>query len=142
MLSHDEAVAVIDRLHDAQARLYTDGDPEPVRAVLTDDITWHVPGASPIAGSYHGVREVIDYMLARRELADGTFVMHRLDILTGSGATVAVLTDGETAVGGAVRRWSTVGVYRLRDGRVAECRLVPFDQAEFDDIWTREGNVK
>ena len=47
-----------------------------------------------------------------------------------------MLTDGSVSVGGSVRRWSTVGVYRLRDGRVAECRLVPFDQAEFDDIWT------
>ena len=136
MLSRDEAVEVIDRLHDAQARLYRDGDPGPVRGVLTEDIAWHVPGTSPIAGSYHGIDEVVEYMLARRELADGTFRMHRLDVLTGVGETVAVLTDGEVSVGGAVRRWSTVGVYRLRDGRVAECRLVPFDQAEFDDIWT------
>jgi len=136
MLSRDEAVEVIDRLHDAQARLYGDGDPAPVRDVLTEDIAWHVPGASPIAGSYHGIDEVVEYMLARRELADGTFVMHRLDVLTGLGDTVAVLTDGSVSVAGSVRRWSTVGVYRLRDGRVAECRLVPFDQAEFDDIWT------
>jgi len=136
MLSRDEAVEVIDRLHDAQARLYTDGDPSPVRGVLTEDIAWHVPGTSPIAGSYHGIDEVIGYMLARRELADGTFEMHRLDVLTGVGETVAVLTDGSVSVGGSVRRWSTVGVYRLRDGRVAECRLVPFDQAEFDGIWT------
>ena len=136
MLSRDEAVEVIDRLHDAQARLYTDGDPGPVRGVLTADIAWHVPGQSPIAGSYHGVDEVVEYMLARRELADGTFRMQRLDVLTGSGETVAVLTDGEASMGGSVRRWSTVGVYRLRDGRVAECRLVPFDQAVFDDIWT------
>jgi hypothetical protein len=35
MLSREEAVEVIDRLHDAQARLYTVGDPEPVRGVLT-----------------------------------------------------------------------------------------------------------
>ena len=136
MVSRDEAVEVIDRLHDAQARLYGDGDPGPVRDVLTEDIAWHVPGTSPIAGSYHGIDEVIEYMLARRELAGGTFVMHRLDVLTGSGDTVAVLTDGTVSVDGSVRRWSTVGVYRLRDGRVAECRLVPFDQAEFDDIWT------
>ena len=136
MLSREDAVAVIDRLHDAQARLYTDGDPEPVREVLTDDIAWHVPGRSPIAGSYHGIDDVVEYMLARRALADGTFRMHRLDVLTGCGETVAVLTDGEATVGGFARRWSTIGVYRLRDGRVAECRLVPFDQAEFDEIWT------
>jgi ketosteroid isomerase-like protein len=136
MLSREEAVSVIDRLHDAQARLYTDGDPSQVREVLTEDIAWHVPGGSPIAGSYHGVDEVVEYMLARRSLAGGTFRMHRLDVLTGTGETVAVLTDGSVSTGGSERRWSTVGVYRLRDGRVAECRLVPFDQAEFDDIWT------
>ena len=141
MLSREDAVQIIDRLHDAQARLYTDGDPESVREMLTDGIAWHVPGTSPIAGSYHGIDEVIAYMLARRELADGTFRMHRLDVLTGSGETVAVLTDGSASLRGVVRRWSTVGVYRLRDGRVAECRLVPFDQAQFDEIWTPRGPV-
>ena len=136
MLSRDEATAVIDRLHEAQARLYTDGDPEAVRALLSDQIAWHVPGASPIAGSYHGPEEVIAYMLARRRLADGTFRMHRLDVLTGNGDTIAVLTDGEASIEGAQRRWSTVGLYRLERSYVAECWLLPLDQAEFDDIWT------
>ena len=136
MASRDEATAVIDRLHDAQARLYTDGDPARVRELLSEDIRWHVPGTSLIAGSYHGLDEVIEYMLARRRLADGTFVMHRLDVLTGDGSTIAVLTDGEAVIGGLERRWSTVGLYRLDGERVAECWLLPLDQAEFDDIWT------
>ena len=75
-------------------------------------------------------------MLARRALANGTFRMHRLDVLTGSGSTVAVLTDGTATIDGADRRWSTVGLYRVEDGQVAECWLLPLDQAEFDDIWT------
>ena len=135
-MDHDAARAVIDQLHSAQARLYTEGDPAPVRAVLSADIAWHVPGASPIAGSYRGLDEVVEYMLARRALADGTFRMHRLDVLTGSGSTVAVLTDGTATINGAERQWSTVGLYRVEDGQVAECRLLPLDQAEFDDIWT------
>ena len=135
-MDHDAARAVIDQLHSAQARLYTEGDPAPVRAVLSADIAWHVPGASPIAGSYRGLNEVVEYMLARRALADGTFRMHRLDVLTGSGSTVAVLTDGTATINGAERQWSTVGLYRVEDGQVAECRLLPLDQAEFDDIWT------
>ena len=139
MLSRDDALAIIDRLHDAQARLYTDGDPDAVRGLLSDDIAWHVPGTSPIAGSYHGRDEVIEYMLARGRLAGGTFRMHRLDVLTGAGDTVAVLTDGDAVIGGAHRRWSTVGLYRLEDGRVAECWLLPLDQGEFDDIWTPRG---
>jgi hypothetical protein len=34
-----------------------------------------------------------------------------------------------------VREWETVGVYRIADGRIAECWLVPFDQGAFDEIW-------
>jgi uncharacterized protein len=136
MLSREHAVAVIDRLHKAQARLYTDGDPGAVRALLSEHIAWHVPGTSPIAGSYHGLDEVIEYMLARRRLADGTFRMHRLDVLTGEGSTIAVLTDGDATIDGVARQWSTVGLYRVEDHRVAECWLLPLDQAEFDDIWT------
>jgi hypothetical protein len=32
--------------------------------------------------------------------------------------------------------WETVGVFRVVDGRIAECWLVPFDQAVFDEIWS------
>jgi ketosteroid isomerase-like protein len=134
--SRDAAIEVIERLHAAQARLYGDGDPGPVQELLTDDIVWVVPGSSPIAGTYRGRNEVLNYMLARRVVADGTFRMHRGDVLTGDGDSVAVLTDGTAVIGGIERRWSTVGLYRLRGDRVAECRLMPFDQAEFDEIWT------
>jgi ketosteroid isomerase-like protein len=137
----DAAIEVIERLHAAQARLYGAGDPEPVRVLLTDDIVWVVPGSSPIAGTYRGRDEVIGYMLARRAVADGTFRMHRGDVLSGEGDTVAVLTDGSAVIGGVERRWSTVGLYRLRGDRVAECRLMPFDQDEFDDIWTPRGDA-
>jgi ketosteroid isomerase-like protein len=135
-MDRDDAEAVIEQLHAAQARLYTDGDVAGVRDVLSPDITWHVPGASPIAGSYRGLDEVVSYMLSRRELADGTFRMQRLDVLTGDGSTVAVLTDGTAQIDGVDRRWSTVGLYRVEHGRIAECWLLPLDQAEFDDIWT------
>jgi hypothetical protein len=37
---------------------------------------------------------------------------------------------------GAVVSWETVGVFRVADGRIAECWLVPFDQATFDEIWS------
>jgi len=134
--SRDAAIEVIERLHAAQARLYGDGDPGPVQELLTDDIVWVVPGSSSIAGTYRGRNEVLDYMIARRVVADGTFQMHRGDVLTGDGDSVAVLTDGTAVIAGVERRWSTVGLYRLRGDRVAECRLMPFDQDEFDEIWT------
>jgi ketosteroid isomerase-like protein len=32
--------------------------------------------------------------------------------------------------------WETVGVFRVADGRITECWLVPFDQSVFDEIWS------
>src|SRR3954453_209212 len=135
MPSRDAAIEVLERLHAAQARLYRDGDPGPVQEILTEDIIWVGPGASPIAGTYRGRTEVLNYMVARRGVADGTFRMHPEDVLTGDGDFAAVLTDGTAVIGGVERRWSTVGLYRLRGDRVAECRLMPFDQARFREIW-------
>jgi len=134
-MGHDDAAAIIDSLQRAQAALYEHGDPEPVRQVLTADVEWIVPGASPIAGSYRGVDETVAYMLARRELAGGSFRMNRRALLTGEGY-IAALTDGRATIAGREHTWSTVGLYEPRDGRIASCRLIPFDQAQFDAIWS------
>ena len=65
--------------------------------------------------------------------------MHPGELLVGDGDHVGVLTDG-TATDGVEHRWSPLGLYRLRDDRVAACWLLPIDPASFDRIWsTREG---
>jgi ketosteroid isomerase-like protein len=127
--------AVLDRLHSAQGALYVGGDPEPVRAVLTDDVVWHVPGRNAIAGEYRGVDAVMDYFRRRRDLSGRTFRLHPGELLVGDGEHVAMLTDGTAVIGGVERSWSTVGLYRLRGERIAACWLLPLDPAAFDDIW-------
>jgi uncharacterized protein len=129
------ATAFIDELHSAQQELYGGGGADPVRRLLDPDIVWHVPGESPIAGCYEGSEEVIAYMLRRRDLADGTFRMRRRELMVGEGEHFAALTDGIATIDGRRREWSTVGLYRLRAELLAECRLLPFDQAQFDAIW-------
>jgi hypothetical protein len=135
-MDRERAEAFIEALHRAQEELYGGGDPEPVRRLLAPDVVWHVPGATSIAGSHRGADAVIDYMLRRRELADNTFWMFRRDLLVGEGDAFAALTDGRATIGGRERVWSTVGLYRLAGDLLAECRLIPFDQAEFDEIWS------
>jgi ketosteroid isomerase-like protein len=49
---------------------------------------------------------------------------------------VVQLADGAALRDGRELRWETVGVFRVADGRIAECWLVPFDQASFDEIWS------
>jgi ketosteroid isomerase-like protein len=127
---------LLDRLHAAQAAFYSGQDDSAVRDVLTEDIAWHVPGDNAIAGDYHGIDEVLDYFTRRRDRANGTFRMHPRDVLTGTGDHVAALTDGTATIGGVEHSWSTVGLYRLRDERIAECWLLPLDPVAFDAIWS------
>jgi ketosteroid isomerase-like protein len=134
-----QAERTLARLHEAQAAFYAGGPREPLHRVLTDDIVWVVPGSNAIAGEYRGLDAVIDYFTRRRELADHSFRMHPGDLLVGDGDRVAVLTDGTATIDGVDHRWSTVGLYRVRDERVAACWLLPLDAAAFDAIWSGAG---
>jgi ketosteroid isomerase-like protein len=135
-MDRTEAVDLLRRLHEAQQTFYSGGAEAPVRALLADDVHWHVPGRNAIAGDYLGIEAVLTYFRRRRELVDRTFRMHTGDVLVGDGDRIAALTDGTAVVDGVQRRWSTVGVYQIRDGRVAGCWLLPLDPAAFDDIWS------
>jgi ketosteroid isomerase-like protein len=130
------AAALLDRLHAAQNAFYGGGDAAPLAELLAPDLTWTVPGASPIAGTFRGHEEVFGYFRRRRELASGTFRMHRRDVLAGEGPRIAALTDGTATIGGRERRWSTVGLYEIAGDRIAACWLLPLDQAEFDRVWS------
>jgi ketosteroid isomerase-like protein len=76
-----QALAVLRALHDAQNIMYAGGGTDAVRALLVEDIEWHVPGENAIAGSYFGAKEVIDYFQRRRALASNTLRLHPGEIL-------------------------------------------------------------
>jgi ketosteroid isomerase-like protein len=121
------------RFHAAQSRFYA-GEDVDLHDLLTEDVEWHVPGENAIAGHYRGRDAVMAYFARRRELASASMRMYPGEVLAGRDR-VAVLTDGSAEIGGREHRWSTIGLYRFRDGRVCEGRLVPLDQRAFDAIW-------
>jgi ketosteroid isomerase-like protein len=135
-MTRQEAQAILTRLHDAQGAFYAGGPDAALRAALTEDIIWVVPGQNAIAGTYRGIDEVMAYFARRRDLAARSFRMHPGDLLTGEGDRVAMLTDGTATIDGVEHRWSTVGLYHLREGRVAACWLLPLDPVAFDAIWS------
>lgn len=131
------AIDLLDRLHQAQNEFYSGGSDDALEQLLAPSVTWHVPGASAIAGTYRGVEAVFQYFRRRRDLAGGTLQMHRRDVLVGDGDRIAALTDGVATIGGAKRTWSTVGLYELAAGQlIQQCWLLPLDQAAFDEIWS------
>jgi RNA 2',3'-cyclic 3'-phosphodiesterase len=130
-----DPVSVVRRFYDLQARVYAgDATPDSLRDVLSGDVVWHVPGASAIAGEHRGVDAVLEYMDLRRRMTDSTFrvTVHGTAMIAGR---VVQLAGGRALREGSEVVWETVGVFRVADGRIAECWLVPFDQAMFDEIW-------
>jgi ketosteroid isomerase-like protein len=126
---------LIREFHDRQNRFYAGGAQGPVGALLTDDVIWHVPGHSAIAGDYRGRDEVLRYFARRRELAQATFRIDVRGVLADDDRAV-ILARGEVGHGGEVRAWGTVGIFRIAKGRIAECWVVPYDQHSFDQIWS------
>jgi RNA 2',3'-cyclic 3'-phosphodiesterase len=130
-----DPVAVVRSFHSAQARMYAGGDLDSVRSLLSDHVVWHVPGRSAIAGEHTGIDAVLAYFDLRRRLADQTFqvTVHGAALIADR---VVQLAGGRAVRGGRSLEWETAGVFRVADGRIAECWLVPFDQYAFDEIWS------
>jgi ketosteroid isomerase-like protein len=135
-MDRSHAARVLERLHEAQQVFYSGGRIKPLRALLTDDVTWTVPGRNAIAGTYRGADSVVGYFGRRRNLAKHTLRLDPGEILTGEGPYMARLTDGTATIGGLEHRWSTVGLYRLTDDLIAACWLLPLDLELFDRVWT------
>jgi acyl-CoA thioesterase FadM/ketosteroid isomerase-like protein len=128
------AQAVVEEFLARQREMYAGGDLAPLEELLAEDIVWHVPGTSPIAGDYRGREAVTGYFRARRELAGGVISITKHDEMHDDEVLVQ-LADGQAVLGGEEVVWRTAGVYRVADGKIAEAWLVPLDRDHFDRVW-------
>jgi 2'-5' RNA ligase len=135
VLGAADPVAVVRRFHAEQARAYAGGELERLRALVAEDVVWHVPGRSAIAGEHLGVEAVLAYFDRRRRFTDETFrvTVHSIGLV---GDRVVQFAGGRALRAGEEVSWETVGVFRVEGGRLAECWLIPFDQYAFDRIWS------
>jgi ketosteroid isomerase-like protein len=135
MSDQHPSARLIRLFHERQNRFYAGGEQAPVGAMLTDDVTWHVPGHSPIAGDYRGPDEVLRHFARRRESSAATFRIDVRGVLADDERAV-ILAAGEVESCGETLRWGTVSIFRIADGRIAECWVLPHDQQSFDEIWS------
>jgi acyl-CoA thioesterase FadM/ketosteroid isomerase-like protein len=130
------AKEIVDRFLERQRAMYAGGELAPVVELLAENVVWHVPGASPIAGDYRGRDAVVRYFTTRRQLAGGAITIDKHGELSGDDVLVQ-LADGRASLGGHDVEWRTAGVYRVAGGRIAEAWLVPLDADAFDAAWAR-----
>ena len=130
---------LIREFHDRQNRFYAGGEQGPVAAMLSADVTWHVPGQSAIAGVHRGREEVLRHFARRRKMADSTFRISVRGVLADDERAV-ILAGGELDHRGQTFAWGTVGIFRVEEGLIAECWVLPHDQEAFDRIWSVVGS--
>jgi ketosteroid isomerase-like protein len=111
------------------------GQPDMVREVFAPDAVWEEPGSSPISGKYTGRDAILGLFGEVLGRSGDTFrVVDVVDILANDRHGVAfVLVEGEHA--GRLIRTTDAVVYRLRDGRIVEGRVLSEDQREVDAFW-------
>src|SRR5215203_1920893 len=93
-----EAKAVVDEFLARQREMYAGGELRSLEPLLADDVVWHVPGTSPIAGDYRGRDAVLGYFRVRRELAGGAMRIAKRAEAYHAQALVQ-LADGSARLG-------------------------------------------
>lgn len=127
-LSNEE---VIRRLFDAYAR----ADVAELRALLTEDVEYRLPGRSPMAGTYMGPEAVLALWDRQKAYLGGRPYRVSPIATVSDDEHVVLLAQGEAQREGAILTWRAANVYRVRDGRVRECQIFVDDLYVFDEFW-------
>jgi len=112
---------------------FNKGDMCTVANMFTDDIVWHVPGRSSLAGSYRGPDAVFNYLGELSERSDGSY-RTELHIAVGDEEHVICVDHTTASRGDRVYDGNEIVVFRFRDGLVVEVwqsLLSPYEHDEF-----------
>ena len=105
-----------------------------LRGFFADDAVWRVGGASRLAGTYHGVREIVRFLGGLPRLTDGTYSSGLIDVLA-SDDRAAVLYRAIGRREGRALDIDQLLLFTLHEGTVVEVVALPSDQLAVDSFW-------
>jgi len=118
-------------------RTYKDfesGDLDLLRVVMGDDVVWHEPGRSSLAGDYKGPEAVLEFLGQLKARSGGTFRIEVLDVL--SEPERAVVLQRETATSGAKTLDVIAAVaFEIHHQKITEVTVYQADTYQFDEFW-------
>jgi ketosteroid isomerase-like protein len=114
---------------------FAKGDIPAVVAIWADDIVWHVPGRSPLAGDYRGAQEVLGFFAQLQERSEGSFRLELHDV-TASDDHVVALVDELGHRGDKSLNGFGAHVWHLRDGKATEFWGMSADAYAQDEFWS------
>ena len=102
---------------------------------FAEDVVWHLPGHSPIAGDHHGWPQIRDNFMAKLgPLSGGTFRADLIDVAIGDRFVVACCT-ATASDRGKVLDITACQLMMVRDGLIHEVRGHYSDQEALDAFW-------
>jgi uncharacterized protein len=118
-------------------RAYKDfesGDLELVGVRMANNVIWHEPGRSPLAGDYKGPQEVLEFLAQLKARSDGSFAIEVLDVLSEPGR--AVVFQRETATRGG-RNLNVIAAvdFEIHHGKITEVTVYYTELYQFDEFW-------
>jgi len=118
-------------------RAYQDfesGDLDLLGVVMANDVVWHEPGRSALAGDYQGPEAVLGFLGQLRSRSDGTFKIEVVDVL--SEPERAVVLQRETATrADKILDVVTAVDFEIHHGKITEVTVYQADTYQFDEFW-------
>lgn len=128
MSAREQNLALLRRYCDAWLR----GDVATLLDCYHDEIVLHWHGQSPLAGAHRGKRAALEALAAQQQRARRT-PLAVSDVLASDEHAIALTRERFERDGRAVEL-ERVLVYRVRDGKLAECRVFDRDAALVDEL--------
>jgi ketosteroid isomerase-like protein len=109
------------------------GDMETLAELFDEDVIWHIPGTSALAGQIRGRDALWKWFGRLREVTDGTFTLEDHDVLATDEHVVAL--NVMSALKGGVRiSVNMANVMHFRNGRQSERWFHPSDMDAWSEI--------
>jgi ketosteroid isomerase-like protein len=101
--------------------------------LFAEDVVWHFPGSSKLAGDHVGRDATLAVLGAYGQAAGGTLKASVIDVMASDDHVAGVAKDTASAGGRTLDVRSTV-LFAMRDGKVTEAWHYIDDLAAFDSF--------
>ena|SRR5215469_2348372 len=116
---------------------FQSGDMEALQTkYFAEDIRYHVPGRSPLAGTYEGTAAVLGFFGRTFELTGGTLSIDLHDVLANDDHGVALYTLRAERGGKQIADNHAMIAHANADGKAAEVWIHSSDTHAFDEFWS------
>ncbi len=118
-------------------QLFAAKDMAALTDLLEDDVVWHHPGNSPLAGDYKGKEGVMDFFAKFAKIAQetgGSLKSDTHDILGNDQHVVAMIHMAADRNGKRLDQNVIIVFHVNGDGKLTERWLFPQDLQSFDDF--------